>query len=223
MSSTPFTQADSKNPSVPLRSKKDSQKRLRKDFQLIEACIPHRAKVLDLGCGDGSLLQYLQRQKSVTARGIEMDLESVRRCLQKKISIYHGNIEDGLAYFPKRFFDVIVLSRTIHRIWNLDTILPSLFRVGKQVIVTFMNYSYYRNRFQFFFKGINPKSMALPYEWYETPNIRFLSILDFEVYCQKNKIKVIKRFFYKHNWSRPCVFMPNLFAECSIYVLQKEH
>ncbi len=197
-------------------------KLIRKDFQVIENCIEQGAKVLDLGCGDGSLLDYLKHQKKIMARGIEINLSKVDKCLKKKISVYHGEIVEGLSLYSSDFFDVIILSRTIQEIANLKQVLNEIFRVGKKVILGFINYGYYRNRMHFFLKGTKPTNEAFPHYWYDTPNIRFLSIREFESYCKAENLKIIKRFFLKGDWFKKAVFFHNLFAGYAIYFLKKK-
>ena len=197
-------------------------KLIRKDFQVIENCVEEGTKVLDLGCGDGSLLKFLKHQKKIMARGIEINLNKVDKCLKKKISVYHGEIIEGLSLYSNDFFDVIILSRTVQEIINLKQVLNEAFRVGKKVILGFINYAYYRNRLHFFLKGTKPTSEALPYHWYDTPNIRLLSIREFESYCKEKNLKIIKRFFLKGDWFKKTIFFHNLFAGYAIYFLKKE-
>ena len=195
---------------------------LPEDYRLICSHIKPNAKVLDLGCGDGELLSYIREEKKAQVRGIEKDINLVEKCLLKGISIYQGEIEDGLKFYKKNFFDIAILSKTIQQLLNPHKVIFSMLEIADQAFISFHNYGYYLNRLSFLFKGKKPQNSAFPYTWYETPNIHPLTIFDFENFCHIQKIKIVKKFFLSGNWKTKNYFLPNIFAGVAIYLISKK-
>jgi len=203
-------------------SKFEQAQRTRVDYELIESLIEPNSTVLDVGCGDGELLANLVRDKHIKAEGIELDQELVLDCVCRRIPIIQQDIEQGLAYYGDKSFDYVILSQTVQTIKNPQKVFKELLRVGKKVIVSFPNFAYWRSRVQLFFQGKAPVTRRLPFRWYDSPNIHFLSLRDFDEFCKKLGVKVEKRIPLVKNYLSPVKFAPNLFAEQVIYVTSKQ-
>ena len=178
--------------------------------------------MLDVGCGDGELLANLVHDKNIKGEGIELDQELVLDCVCRRIPIIQQDIEHGLGYYRGKNFDYVILSQTVQTIKNPEEVFKELLRVGKKVIVSFPNFAYWRNRAQLFFRGKAPLTRQLPFEWYNSPNIHFLSLKDFEKFCKKLGVKIEKRIPLVKTYLSPVRFAPNLFAEQVIYVTKKD-
>jgi len=191
------------------------------DHSVILDFIPAGTKVLDLGCGDGSLLVKLVRQKGVTGRGIEISEEGVRACIAKGLTVMQGDIDKGLRDYPDNSFDYVVLNQTLQAVKKPDVVLSEILRVGKKGIVGFPNFAYWKMRFYLFTYGRMPKTEFLPYEWYDTPNIHFCSILDFREYCAKNGVTIEKTVYLSTDRGGRVLrgVVPNMFAENAVYLL----
>jgi methionine biosynthesis protein MetW len=187
------------------------------EYQVIVDCIKQNSTVLDLGCGTGELMELLIKEKQVQAQGIEIDQQSIGECVAKGLSVFQQDIDSGLSEYGDQVFDYVILSQTLQQVKKPDFVLKEAIRVGKQVIVSFPNFVYYPARFQIFFKGKVPITASLPHEWYQTPNLHFLSINDFKKYCNQRKI-IIKNAVYLRKNKRATVF-PNFFAELGIFLL----
>ena len=151
----------------------------RPDFAVIAEWIPQRARVLDLGCGDGTLLKYLQQTRGVTGYGIEIDDGNVLECVKNGVHVIQSNLERGLADFDNGSFDFVVLSQTLQAMRNTEHIVREMLRVGRSGIVTFPNFGYWKNRLNVL-RGHMPVSENLPFEWFDTPNIHLCTVADFE-------------------------------------------
>jgi methionine biosynthesis protein MetW len=202
---------------------REERKRNRFDYKLIVKIVEDGARVLDLGCGTGTLLGLLKEKKNISARGIEINPEKVKRCVEHGLSVLHGDLDEGLKHYKDKSFDYIIFNQTIQVVKNSLDVLNEALRVGKKVIVSFPNFANWQTRLSFFFTGRMPKSRALPYEWYNTPNIRALTVKDFRDLCRKNKIDVIKEVNYikKNGESRQVHLWPNLFATNSLFLVTK--
>ncbi len=196
--------------------------RARVDYELIESLIKQNSTVLDVGCSDGQLLVNLVRDKNVKGEGIELDQELVLDCICRALPIIQQDIEDGLGYYGDKSFDYVILSQTMQTIEDPQKVLNELLRVGKEVIVSFPNFAHWRCRTQLLLSGKVPVTKKLPFEWYNSPNIHFLSLKDFDRFCKKLGAKVEKTIPLIKTRISPVRFAPNLFAEQAIYVIRKE-
>ncbi len=189
----------------------------RYDFKIIANWITPNSKVLDLGCGDGALLHYLAEKRGVTGYGIEKDDENWLASMTQGINVIQMNLEEGLEGFEDQSFDTVILSQTLQAMFNTEAIVKEMLRVGKEVIVTFPNFGYWRNRVQNL-RGIMPVSDHLPYEWYNTPNVHLCTTKDFEAFCVQHQIQIKERLIL--NGKKPVTFKPNLLGSLAMYRLE---
>ncbi len=188
----------------------------RYDFPIIENWTHQNSKVLDLGCGDGSLLNYLKEKKDIKGFGIEKNKDNWLLSLKNNIDVIQMDLEAGLAGFETNSFDLVILSRTIQSMNHIEEIIHEMMRVGKEVIITFPNFGYWKNRFQIM-QGNMPVSDELPYKWFETPNIHLCTIQDFDNLCRENRVKVEQRLILTDKKS--VNFYPNFFGALALYKL----
>lgn len=174
------------------------------------------SSVLDLGCGNGDLLAALVREKQVKAQGIEIDEKAIYQCVEKGLSVAQQDIETGLSEYLDKSFDYVILSGSLQQVKKPDPVLSSALRVGKKAIVSFPNFGHYKVRFQILFGGKVPVTPSLPFEWYETPNLHFLSVSNFVEYCEKRKIHIERSAFLGRGRVRT---LPNLRAETALFML----
>lgn len=191
------------------------------DHKIILDLIEPRSNVLDLGCGNGDLLYLLIKEKKVRGQGIEIDDKAIYKCVEKGLNVFHGDIDSGLAEFGDKSFDYVILNQSLQQVIHADKVLEDALRVGKNVIVGFPNFAYYKARFQLFFLGKAPVTPSLPYQWFQTPNLHFLSITDFKDYCGSKKIKVINIVYI--GAKREVNFLPNLLAQIGVFLIQDNH
>ena len=186
--------------------------------------ISEDSKVLDLGCGDGSLLDDLKKDKSVSGLGIEIDAGKIKSCLEKGISVIEQDIDNGLENFGNQTFDFVVMSQSIQALKRPELALEEIVRVGKECIVSIPNFANIKCRLQLFFRGQMPVSNALPHDWFSTPNLHLCSLEDFEELCKKCKISIIERKLSKTNGEESFLMklFPNLFSEVALYKLIKK-
>ena len=193
-----------------------SQK-FRQDFAIIAGWVGFGSKVLDLGCGDGELLTYLRGSLEVKGYGVEKDDANWLAAMQNGNNVIQMDLEDGLSGFEDQSFDTVILSQTLQAMHHTEEIVQEMLRVGREIIVTFPNFGYWRNRAQIV-TGNMPVSKTLPYQWYDTPNVHLCTIHDFDQFCKNYKISVIERKVITdgHDVS----LMPNLFGNLAMYRLK---
>ena len=189
----------------------------RHDFAIIAGWVPFGAKVLDLGCGDGALLNYLSSSLEVRGYGVEKDDANWLTCMSQGINVIQMDLEAGLSGFEAQSFDVVILSQTLQAVNNTEGIVREMLRVGREVIVTFPNFGYWRHRSQLIL-GHMPVSKNLPYQWYDTPNVHLCTINDFDKFCVKCNILAKERLVLTDN--KPVTFMPNLMGSLAMYRLK---
>ena len=189
------------------------------EHKVISSWISSGASVLDLGCGDGELLSLLIGNKQVHAQGVELSEQAIHSCVAAGLSVFQQDIDTGLTEYADKSVDYVILNQTLQQVRKPDFAIKEALRVGKKVIVGFPNFCYITDRFQIFFRGKVPVTASLPYEWYDTPNLHFLSIADFKEYCKKNHITVENSVFISKN--RIITFLPNLFGEVGLFLLSK--
>jgi len=190
---------------------------LRPDYQVILQWIGPGSSVLDLGCGDGELLDLLVRVRGAKAQGIEISEQAIYECVARGLSVFHEDIDQGLTGYGEQSFDYVILNQSLQQVKRLDPVLREALRVGRQVIVGFPNFAHYRARSQMFFLGKTPVTPALPYQWHDTPNLHFLSIVDFICYCRARNISIDKTAWIGR--TRRVVVLPNLFALTGLFLI----
>ena len=191
---------------------------MRADFIAIAKWIAPSSQVLDLGCGDGSFLEFLRQQKPVQAYGVEIDDARVLACVQKDINVIQQNLEAGLALFGDQSFDTVVLSQTLQTIHQTEKILREVVRVGKESIISFPNFGHWSHRLAVGF-GHMPVSKSLPYQWYNTPNVRVLTVADFEKLASSLGLRVIDQCILHEG--REVTLLPNLFGSLALFRIRR--
>jgi len=194
-------------------------------YDLIMEEVEPGSKVLDLGCGDGALLQNLQEQKQAVPYGVEISEDGVWQCVEKGLYCYQGDIDEGLADYKDNSFDYVILNQTLQITKRPSYVLNEMMRISKNAIVSFPNFGYYKTRLQLLVKGIMPKNILLPYEWYETPNIHLLTIRDFQIFCEKHEYPVKKEIHFSLSSAGRSLLIrkfPNIIAQYGFFVLDGE-
>jgi len=191
----------------------------RLDHQIIFNLVQPGSRVLDLGCGGGDLLHLLTSKKDVKGQGIEISEEAIYQCVEKGLNVFHSDIDSGLPEYPNQSFDVVILNQSLQECKKVEWVFREALRVGKNVIVGFSNFAYYKSRLMLFMKGRAPITASLPYRWFDSPNLHFLSISDFEDYCKNRDIRILARYYLENG--RRLFFKPNFFASNGIYVIAK--
>jgi methionine biosynthesis protein MetW len=189
----------------------------RSDYAIIGEIIEPNTKVLDLGCGEGELLAWLAAHKSVDARGVEIDGSRVQRAIARGVSVYQGDIDHGLDDYPDMAFDYVILSQTLQEVRSPLRVLREMLRTGRHGIVAFPNFGHWSVRLAHLFTGGAPKTKLFPHDWFDSPNIHFLTVHDFEVLAAAEKWKVERRIFLHSN--RQISAFPNLLAEVAVFML----
>jgi methionine biosynthesis protein MetW len=191
----------------------------RSDYAIIGDIIAPNSKVLDLGCGDGELLAWLAANKNVDARGVEINGSRVQRAIARGVSVYQGDIDEGLADYPDNAFDYVILSQTLQETRSPLKVLREMLRVGRHAIVAFPNFGHWRVRLAHLFTGRAPQTVLFPHEWYDSPNIHFLTVHDFELLASAERWTVERRIFL-HGHNRVSA-MPNLLAEMAVFQVRR--
>ena len=189
----------------------------RPDLRRIAELIEPGSRVLDLGCGDGSFLEYLKIRKNIQPLGVEIDADMVGECVRRGIPVIHGDLNSKLDYLADQSFDCVLLTSVFQELKHPEDILREVTRIGKRGLVGFINFGHIVNRMQLFFSGKMPHSKSLPHNWYNTPNIHLGTILDFRKLCQELDIEIIRSFPIGRDRSYLAVKLPNLLARACIF------
>ena len=191
----------------------------RPDFVAIAALVKSGARVLDLGCGDGSLLRYLRDACDVHGYGVEIDDENIQACFNNGINVIQSDLESGLSSFESGSFDYVILSQTLQAMKHTEGIIKEMMRVSKEGIVSFPNFGYWKNRLQVIC-GHMPVSEVLPYQWFDTPNIHLCTLGDFERFCRQHGARILERRIM--NGDHQISFAPNLFGMLAFYRFERQ-
>ncbi len=191
----------------------------RSDYAIIGELIEPKTRVLDLGCGEGELLAWLKENKQVDARGVEMTGARVQKAIARGVSVYQGDLETALDDYPDRAFDYAILSQTLQETRDPLRVLKAMLRIADRAIVAFPNFGHWRVRLSHLWSGRAPKTELFPHDWYDSPNIHFLTVLDFEALAEKQRWHVERRIFLSGN--REVRAMPNLTAEVAVFLVSQ--
>ena len=191
----------------------------RSDFAIIGEIVEPDSRVLDLGCGEGELLEWLAHNKNVQARGVEISAPKVRRAIGRGVSAYQGDIDEGLADYPDQAFDYVILSQTLQETRSPLRVLREMLRVGRRAIVAFPNFGHWSVRLSMLWSGRAPKTRLFPYEWYDSPNIHFLTVHDFERLASQEGLVIERRFFIAG--ATKITTLPNLRAEVAVFLVRR--
>jgi methionine biosynthesis protein MetW len=189
------------------------------DHRIIYSIIEPDSRVLDLGCGEGDLLYPLVRDKHIRAQGIELNDKAIQECVKKGLSVFQDDIENSLREYPDHSFDYVILNQSMQEVKKVDSVIQDAMRIGNKVIVGFPNFAYIKSRLMLFFRGRSPITGSLPYLWFDTPNVRFLSITDFKNFCEEKNIRIVEAHYLGEK--EVVHICPNLLAMNAIFVLTK--
>lgn len=195
------------------------KKKISSDHKVIVELVKPNSSILDLGCGNGDLMQLLTEERKCIAHGIEIDEQAIYQCVEKGLNVLHGDIDTGLSEYADDSFDYVILNQSLQQVKHFDSVFRDALRVGKKIIVGLPNFAHYKSRFQLFFLGRAPVTPALPYSWYDSPNVHFLSMADFVNYC-KSRNAIIERSIYLGEKNRLHI-LPNFFANVGIFLISK--
>jgi methionine biosynthesis protein MetW len=188
----------------------------RSDYAIISELVEPGTRVLDLGCGEGELLEWLRDHKNVDGRGVELTGASVQKAIARGVSVYQGDLEAGLGDYPAQAFDYVILSQTLQQTRDPLGVLKGMLRIGRRGIVAFPNFGHWRVRVSHLLTGRSPQTELFPYDWYDSPNIHFLTVLDFEALAEQEKWRVERRIFLAGN--REVTMLPNLMSEVAVFL-----
>ena len=198
---------------------------MKKEFKIISELIENNTRVLDVGCGDGTLMKYLKDKKNVDTRGLEISKKNVQDCTSKGLSVIEGNAEKDLHQFPNLSFDYVILSQTLQAFYNPEKVIDDLLRVANKAIVTIPNFGHWKVRIHLLLKGTMPVTEILPNEWYNTPNLHMCTIKDFFNFCSKKKIELYKSIALNGEKTSAInsgnINIRNLSSELGIFLIKK--
>ena len=196
---------------------------MKKEFKVIADLLPNNSRVLDVGCGDGSLMNLLVKEKNIETRGLELDQNNVQDCLNKGLTVIQGDAETELYQFPKKSFDYVILSQTLQAFYKPDKVLNELLRIGKSVIVSIPNFGYWKVRTSLLLFGKMPVTKTLPNFWYNTPNLHMCTIKDLFNYCSDNNINIKKVIGVNENnislIKKNNLEIKNLFSKLGVFLI----
>ncbi len=192
---------------------------MRPDQEIIQRWIEEDSRVLDLGCGDGSLLANIRQTKNVRGIGLEIDADKIQRCVERGINVIEQDLDKGLSNFQPDSFDTVLLAQTLQALSHPDQLIDEMLRIGRRGIVTFPNFGNWKSRVYLATKGRMPVSKFMPHAWYDTPNIHFCTVKDFDALCAQKNIQVLERRVVdlKHEGSASMRLLPNLLGEIALY------
>ena len=198
---------------------------MKKEFKVISDLIEEKSRALDIGCGDGNLMEYLLQNKTKDIRGLEISKEKVQNCLSKGLTVIEGNAENDLKQFPDKSFDYVILSQTLQAFLSPENVINELLRVGNRAIVTIPNFGHWKVRIDLLTKGTMPVTKNLPNEWFNTPNLHMCTILDFYNFCKNRNIKIFKSISLNgekiSNINLSNLKFKNLISELGIFLIEK--
>ncbi len=193
------------------------------EFKIIANLLQNNSRVLDVGCGDGTLMNFLSKEKKIDVRGLELNEKNVETCISKGLSVIEGNAETELGQFPDKSFDYVILSQTLQAFYNPVTVLDHLLRIGKSSVVSIPNFGYWKVRSSLLFFGKMPETKSLPYKWYDTPNLHMCTIKDFYELCKIKNIDMKKIIGINNNKTslihKNNIRSKNLFSEIGIFLI----
>lgn len=200
---------------------KFNHSKIRFDLQIIASWIAPHSRVLDLGCGEGDLLLYLKKRKNVLGTGIEHDEAKVAQCIEKGVSVLQGDINEEVLDYPDNTFDYVILSQTLQQVYEPAALIASILKIGKKAVVSFPNFSHWLVRLQLLLSGYAPVTRQLPYQWYDTPNIRVITLNDFRRFSQTVGFSILKQaaISVQSRKGKTIAFLPNLRATFGIYLI----
>ena len=192
---------------------------LRPDLSIIQQWIRPESEILDLGCGEGELLSYLKNEKKVHGYGLEINPEKLTACIRNGVNVIEQNLDNGLGNFEDQSIDTVVMTQALQAVQRPDELLDEMLRIGKEAIVTFPNFGYWKTRFYLLLKGRMPMSDTLPYNWYDTPNIHMCTFRDFEILCREKGIRILNKTVvddqHREHWS--IRLWPAMLGEIAVY------
>ena len=196
---------------------------LRSDLTIIQQWVKPNSQVLDLGCGHGELLSFLKTEKNVRGYGLEINPEKITQCIKNGINVIEQNLDAGLSNFKDNSIDTVIMAQALQAVQSPDILVDEMLRIGNQAIVTFPNFGYWRTRLYLLLKGRMPMSEALPYNWYDTPNIHLCTFKDFEQLCHNKGIKILNKTVVddQHNEHWRIGIWPSMLGETAVYHISR--